>query len=1321
MTLSQYDNGAPNLPCKIDSRRVSHRYVSPDGSSEQTWTYSYSTTGYTTTVTDPAGNDSVHTFEPTGMHETQAQYYSGTGTSRTLLKTVANSWVSDSGAVQSTQQEVGTCGYINWRTTQSTTTLNDTNQAAQVQTDYNTFTYSSPYSSCGNTTSRLNPVETREYDWGPNGSPGPLLRRTDFTYLQDGNSNYLNLHIWDRPAAKYAYNGSGTQAAATTFEYDNYTAGIAASGAIQHDPAFNASAGYTLRGNLTASSLWRNTDGVWLISRNQYDDAGNILSTTDPVGNPTAFSYADNFTDGTNHNAQAFVTQVTYPATGGVNHIEKKQYFFNTALPAASCGLNFPPASACKNTYSPPQPDYATFTYDLMNRPLSITSGDGGSTTLSYHDPLPLSASSTVTIGPPGNLVNTMILDGLGRVNHTQLNSDPCGIDYTDVTYDVMGRKSTVSNPYRTSDSCNMGTSMNGTTTYQYDALSRPSKTIPTDGSSTSNNITDAYSGNCTTVTDQAGKGRKSCSDALGRVAQVFEDPAGLNYETDYTYDALDNLLTVNQKGGSSNSANWRTRTFTYDSLSRLLCASNPENSSAPCPAAATSSYTTGTTGYSYDSDANLLTKTSPAPNQTGTATVTISYCYDQLNRLTSEAYTNQSCPMSSPVTTYIYDQTSYNGLTIGNGIGRRTGMTDASGQTAWSLDLTSGTGWKTTERRTINGVTKTTVRQNNLAGALIQLTYPSGTMITYTYTAAVRPVSAVDTTHNINYATGASYTPAGALASLQNGSSIVSTYYYNTRLQPCRISVKSSGTAPGSCTDTANIGNILDFTYNFGLGTADNGNVASITSNPNTARSQSFTYDALNRIAIAQTTSTSGSYCWSLTFGYDPWGNLLSALPPATGYTGCTQNRLSVTVNSFNQLNVAGYVYDAAGNLTTVPAPGAANYTYNAENQLTSTAGVNYTYDGDGNRVQKSNGKLYWFGDGSNPLDETDASGNLTDEYIFFDGKRIARRDPNNNVDYYFADHVGTARIVTNASGTIQDDSDFYPFGGERSYLSSSGNTYKLTGKEHDNESGLDDFGARYYSSAGGRFITTDPVVVTPDRIHDPQQLNEYAYVRNNPLILVDPTGEVLRLSGDVPEAQADVCHIVGSDNCNRVVLDQQTGVVTFDTTGLDLSKNEGALLISQLVNSNKVYDYSVDTNANTAGGPVSLKNEVESNLDDRPDERYSKGKNPTDLPPKGVNDQVTINPHEHYVDSQGRAVPQWSVAFHELAEAYGKVNEGKSYGDYRDNFIIGGTTIQLGLEIHEGAHNEAVKREQKLRDQRPNLKDTGRAGDTLVRVPHK
>src|SRR5881227_2690808 len=87
-----------------------------------------------------------------------------------------------------------------------------------------------------------------------------------------------------------------------------------------------------------------------------------------------------------------------------------------------------------------------------------------------------------------------------------------------------------------------------------------------------------------------------------------------------------------------------------------------------------------------------------------------------------------------------------------------------------------------------------------------------------------------------------------------------------------------------------------------------------------------------------------------------------------------------------------------------------------------------------------------------------------------------------------------------------------FLPFGEEYNPQISS-NNYKYGGHEHDNETGLDNYGARYYGNMLGRFLTTDPIHFQASMLHDPQRFNLYAYVRNNPLIFIDPKGEAIRL----------------------------------------------------------------------------------------------------------------------------------------------------------------------------------------------------------------
>jgi RHS repeat-associated protein len=344
---------------------------------------------------------------------------------------------------------------------------------------------------------------------------------------------------------------------------------------------------------------------------------------------------------------------------------------------------------------------------------------------------------------------------------------------------------------------------------------------------------------------------------------------------------------------------------------------------------------------------------------------------------------------------------------------------------------------------------------------------------------------------------------------------------------------------------------------------------------------------------------------------------------------------------------------------------------------------------------------------------------GTVQNTYVFFGGQRVARRDSAGLIHYYFSDHLGSHGVVENATGTAcEQDIDYYPYGGvENDYCGTVPQNYKFTGKERDIESGLDYFEARHYAGTMARFMSVDPVIITPERKADPQQLNRYAYVRNSPLRLVDPTGEILQLSGDLAAGTADLCQIAG-DDCNRISV-SENGTVSFNTQGLDLSSNEGAALINQLVTSDDTYGYAVSTNENTAAGPQSMANRVESNLDNRPDDRYQTGKDASHLPPKGVADQVTINPHEHYKDSKGRSVSESSLAFHELAEAYAKIDGGKAYGDFSQINVVNGTTLQIGPP-QQGAHNESVQREFKLREQRPNLQNSGRAGDQLIRDPH-
>jgi YD repeat-containing protein len=507
-----------------------------------------------------------------------------------------------------------------------------------------------------------------------------------------------------------------------------------------------------------------------IVSSKVFFDTGEVQKSTDPCLYSTSFLYSSTYRG-------ALPTTVTNPLNQGTTNA----YDFNTGLLTTTTDPNLQPTG---------------YTYDPSWRTTGVGYPDGGQTSYTYNDSIPASVTVTKAISATLSLVKIATVDGLGRLQQTQLVDPNChstsglvNVDYgygynlTATAITPTGAYTSVSNPY-----CQTSDSTYGVTTSNDDALGRAASVIQSDASA----VVTSYAGNCTTVADEAGKARQSCVDALGRMTGVWEDPAGLNYETDYFYDALGNLTNVTQKG--SNSANARSRTFAYDSLSGLTSAANPES---------------GTITYAYDADGNAVTKTAPKYNQTGSATVTTTYLYDKLNRLTKKSYSDGTTAIAQ----YQYDATpALSGCgttppaqTDVNPIGHRTQMCDGSGAASWVHDTM---GRPLQERRVIGAASgKSIIYAYNLDGSLGLLQTPPLKTVSYTYNGAARAIKAVDSVDVINFVTGATYASHGALAGMTLGSTssagTVVTDTYNKRLQPALLSAASpSGSVISLCYD---------------------------------------------------------------------------------------------------------------------------------------------------------------------------------------------------------------------------------------------------------------------------------------------------------------------------------------------------------------------------------------------------------------------------------------------------------------------------------------------------------------------------------------
>jgi RHS repeat-associated protein len=846
-------------------------------------------------------------------------------------------------------------------------------------------------------------------------------------------------------------------------------------------------------GNPTRVTNWDSSKGP-LNSSAPVLTSGNsisVLTEYNQYGGPTLIT-----------DARGFLTHLTYGNAGGYIDLYPTvtQAAYGTAVQRTETRDYDPSSGLVKRTTDNDNNVSSSTVYDAFGRPTLVTAAEGtaaearSSTEYSDGERRVIVRSDLNNAGD-GRLVAIQHYDQLGRVRLTQQLEDAAtenaylessGIK-VQTRYLVAGSNNyqLVSNPYRASSvnaagsEATMGwtrtSSDNAGRFVEVQAFGGAGLPAPW-GSNTSSSgaAVTAVDANTVVVTDQSGRQRKSVTDGLGRLIQVYEDPAGVNYLTSYSYDARDDLVGVNQ--GS------QSRTFVYDSLKRLTAATNPES---------------GTINYDYDENGNLRHRTDARLLADNSDHVRITYDYDELNRVKTRIYND-----GTPNVTYSYDPG------IANGKGRLASV--SSTVSSYSYEEFDALGRIKAGKQTTDGNVYAMSYMYDLAGHLTSQVYPSGRVVTNSFDTAGRlnNVTGQKTGQAARtYASSFSYTAHGAVATAQLGNGLWEHAGFNSRLQSTQIGLGTAGTNSS----------VLELDYNYGT-TNNNGNVQSqsITVPGAAALTQSYSYDQLNRLLSAQETS-GGNPSWQQAFTYldqngqnGRYGNRRIDAANTTTELISENPWFDPATNRIQPQAGEQYDYDAAGNLRKDKT--GHTFAYDAENKQTIYAGGNpanggasYAYDGNGQRVKK-------VGSAGTTISVYDAMGKLVAEYS------DPQPSTGGGTSYVTADNLGTPRVITNATGNVIGRHDYLPFGeeiastyggrsGVSGYAATDNVKQKFTSNERDLETGLDYVQARYYSAVQGRFISSDPMM-SSGRTSEPQTWNRYTYCGNNPLIYIDPTG---------------------------------------------------------------------------------------------------------------------------------------------------------------------------------------------------------------------
>lgn len=707
------------------------------------------------------------------------------------------------------------------------------------------------------------------------------------------------------------------------------------------------------------------------------------------------------------------------------------------------------------------------FVYDAQGRLFQTTYADGSSE-FSYFDAegrvtnrVDRAEHSTLSIYDAvgrvtqtiyaDNTTNGTIYDGLGRV---QFSVDASGVTNA-IGYDLLGRRVAVTNAWGTSAATTnlFGYDVNGNQPYVTNALG----VVTTNVFDALNRVTEVKLADGTRIS--------TGYDAVGRrVAETNQD----SIVTLFGYDGAGRLTSVTNALGTAQQmvtryeydeagnqtaqidALLRTNRYAYDNMGRRTSHTMPD--------------TTLVEQFSYDLSGNLI-------RHTDFNGVIITNRYDVLNRLTNRS--------------------SIAGYSVSFGYavsGQRTNLIDPSGTTAYAYDVRDRLTNKVVAWT--GGPTRALNYRYNANGNLTNLWSDSTGGVTnyFQYDALGRLTNVLG---RGGVSAGYSFDAVGNLQTVSYGNGVTNRYRYDLLNRLTNAVWKLNTTTLG------------DFTYALGL----SGHRTNLSETVSSAsRAYAWQYDGLQR--LTNETVTGASPTGTIGYGYDLVGN-------RTNRSGGLLASQSLAYNTNDWLTTD--VYDANGNTRT--NAGNQPYFYDVENRLTNfnNGAVLMAYNGDGARVTKTVGSTttYYLVDDRNPSGYVQ----VLEEHVSINNQPstlnrcynygldlFAQSEAGGTVHYFGYDGHGSTRFLMNGS-TVANVFAYDAYGTLIASNATAQTTYLYCSEQFDGDLGFYYLRARYLNPNTGRFWTADSYQGSPS---DPFSLHKYLYCRGNPANRIDPMGSV-------------------------------------------------------------------------------------------------------------------------------------------------------------------------------------------------------------------